>query len=419
MRIVNRVRPILPAIFALLLAVSVQGRTAIAQPPITQADAGCTEPLLTAEARAALPGLAAAPGRLAFVCAGSIWASAPDGSGAVQVTAQPALDWAGVRLFRVPRDQPLSAAERADLAARMDSAPQWLADGRLVFSSSRDLLAFSAAAGPEAPRPYVGASELHVVDADGTAVRRLTSYNLDAGAYASPLAPLDPVGCERPDFCFAGLVRVAADAASPDGVWIAASVGEIRFSECCAYAGLIGLDGGTPEQVLLTPGEPPGGRVRAFGWSPDGGRLVLLNVRGTPPGIGDGPALPFFLEIAIFDPETGGETALVRAAPGAALAAVGRPAWSASGLVAFCGYADVAAAPSIYVVASAGGEPRPLVRLAQPRSVEAAEDCAPSWSPDGRYLAVGAGDGSATLVADLTTGASALVTRGRQAAWSR
>lgn len=409
----------LTGLIALLVVVLADGRHAGAVTWNAQADDGCTDAQLTAAARAVLPDLVDAPGRLAFVCAGSIWTARPDGGAPLRVTAQPAIEWSRVRLFRVPADQPPSAAEQAEFAGRMDSSPHWLPDGRLVFSSIRDLLAFSAAAPLDAPRPFVGASELHVTNADGTGQRRLTSYNLELGQYRSPLAPLNPVECELVAFCFAGLVRVTADATSPDGVWIAASVGEIRFSECCGYAGLVDLDGGAPEQVLLTPGEPPGGQVRAFGWSPDGGRLVLLNVRGTPPGVGDGPPLPYFLEIAIYDPALASETALVRAGPGGALVAISRPAWSASGLIAFCGYADVMAAPSVYVIDSAGGEPRALVRLGQPRTVEAAGDCAPSWSPDGRYLAVGAGDGSGTLVVDLTTGAAALVSRGRQAVWSR
>ncbi len=148
--------------------------TAIDQPTVTQTQttpaiqAPCFDADLSRAALDALPGLADAPGRIAFVCEGQIWTMRPDGSDHVQVTQPTAIDYEHVRPNRVPVEQPLTEQEILELERRMNTSPVWHPDGDIIFASIRDTLALSAASTDEEPRPFVGASELHEVNADGS-----------------------------------------------------------------------------------------------------------------------------------------------------------------------------------------------------------------------------------------------------------
>ena len=137
-------------------------------------------------------------------------------------------------------DAPPTTQERADLEAQMNSAPLRRSDGSIVFASIRDTLQLSADASTGKPRPFVGASELYVVNADGTGEQRITQFNFTPGSYHSPYSAFEPAVCVDPNFCFAGLVNLQPFAARSTDLQIAVRVGEIRFSECCSFIDLLG-----------------------------------------------------------------------------------------------------------------------------------------------------------------------------------
>jgi hypothetical protein len=212
------------------------GASRAAQAPAT-VGGECFDGSRVAAARAALPALEQAKGRIAAVCGGSIWTLQPDGSDPRRLTWPPEVDWSGIRLFRVPRTEPPSAREVADLTARIDAHPLWLGGGRLLFESTRDTLVTSGASG----RTFVGATDLFVAAPDGT-LTRLTNYNADPATY--PFAGGGfPDGCLG-ETCFAGRVRVQPASATRDGAVVVVEIGEIRFSECCAVPALLDLTSG-------------------------------------------------------------------------------------------------------------------------------------------------------------------------------
>jgi hypothetical protein len=242
-------------------------------PTTTPVASPCSDPALAEAALAALLGLADAPGRIAYICEGQVWTMRPDGSDHRRLTAETQIDYNLVRLYRVPEDEPPSPQEVQDLKEQMNSWPRWLPDGRVVFASIRDTLVLSTTAEAGTRRPFVGASELYVVNSDGTGLDRQTDYNLTARSY--PSATFDPAACDTPESCFAGLVALEPQAASSAGVTVAVGVVEIRFSECCGLTALLGLEDGGFHRLSITPGAPEGGDVLGFSWAPDGQRAAL------------------------------------------------------------------------------------------------------------------------------------------------
>ncbi len=191
------------------------------------------------------------------------------------------------------------------------------------------------------------------------------------------------------------------------------AVGEIHFSECCAFTTLLNLDNGDFELPTIGPGEPEAGSTIGFSWSADGNHGVLYLWRGNP--LGD----PYVQELVARDLETGEDTVLIRAGFGEALGSLGYAAWSpVADLIAFCARSELLAeAPrTVYVIKSGGGELEPVVT--RPSSFEqgTSDRCRPSWSPDGRYLAVTNGE-DGILIVEAETGVSTVIARGLQPAW--
>ena len=390
--------------------------TAFDKPAITQTQTAptiqgpCFDAELSARAVESLADLADAPGRIAFVCEGQIWTMRPDGSDHVQVTEPTEIAFERVRLNRVPADESPTAEEILDLEHRMNSSPAWQSDGSIIFASIRDTLALSAASDDTEPRPFVGASELYQVNADGSGLQRLTRYNLTPGSYPGQFEPAE---CISPTFCHAGLVRLTPLAASLEGSQLVLAVSEIHFSECCVFTTLLDLTSGDFKQLTIGPGEPEAGSSIGFSWSGDEDHGVLYLWRG------NAVAGPYFEELVARDLETGEDTVLVRAGEGATLGSLGYPAWSpVADLIAFCARSELlpGAPRTVYIINSAGRELKPLATRSSFNEPGISARCQPSWSPDGTYIAVTNGE-DGVLVIDSVTGESAVVARGMQPAW--
>ena len=391
-------------------ATDTQLSTATQTPTTPAIQAPCFDADLTSAALDDLPGLADAPGRIAFVCEGQIWTMRPDGSDHLQVTQPTEIVYDRVRLNRVPVGQPPTEEEILDLKHRMNSSPVWQSDGSIIFVSIRDTLALSAASDDTEPRAFVGASELYQVNADGSGLQRLTSYNLTTGSYPGQFEPAE---CISPTFCHAGLVRLTPLAASPEGSQLALAIGEIHFSECCVFTALLDLASGDFEPLHVGPGEPEAGSSIGFAWSDDGKHGVLYLWRG------NAIAGPYFEELVARDLETGEDTMLVRAGEGETLGSLGYPAWSpVADLIAFCARSELLpeAPRTLYIIDSAGRELKPLATRSSFYEPGISTRCQPSWSPDGTYIAVTNGE-DGVLVVDAVTGESAIVARGMQPAW--
>lgn len=212
-----------------------------------------------------------------------------------------------------------------------DTSPVWSPDGaRIAFLSTRDHRGDSDEA-----------RDLYVMDADGTAVRRLTDNN------AADYPP----------------------AWSPDGERIA-------FVRTLPRGGAIfeiGADGSGERRVT----EPRFGLDVGIDWSPDGKRLLVTRI--------DTAASRPTSDVYAVDPEDGSETRLTDA-PGAD----GVGAWSPDGeKIAFgsdrdrngrCFFHDCTGfAPEIYVMNADGSDQR---RLTQTPAYE----LFPDWSPDGSRI---------------------------------
>lgn len=376
--------------------------------PATEGD--CEDASLTEDAREQLPGIEAAGGRIAFVCEGQIWTMRPDGSDHLRVTEATSVDYDRVRLFRVPEDEPPTEEERQDLESQMNARPLWIPDGRIVFASIRDTLALSTGADPETPRPFVHASELYLVNEDGSGLQRLTDYNLRLGSY--PLSSFEPAACD-PNLCFAGLLTLRPQAASPNGDQIAVGVTETRFSECCGFAAVLDLNTGAIEKVALVPAGPEGGAVLRMSWSPAGDQAVVHYFRGSPLGSG-----PYFEELAIRDLAGDSESPVIRFGRGEPLSSgIGGMTWSpARDQIAFCARTSFDEPMTVYVMDASGGEPSALQEVPSPEGTVGSL-CSPSWSPTGQFVAV-VFEGGQILVLDVATGAAAEIARGSQPAWS-
>jgi hypothetical protein len=353
------------------------------------------------------PDLAEIEGRIAYSCDGQIWTVAPDGSDALRLTEPQQIDWQDVRLYRVPEDQPPTADEQRQYEMLMDISPRWISEDRIVFASIRDGLRLSAAADPDRPRPYVGAKELYVIDADGSNEERLTEYNLTEGSYrweggAGPTDFGPAVECLGVNFCFAGLLSITPTGGSEQ--LLAVTITEIRFSECCFFAA--GLRMEDEGERVLVPGNSvfpveANEEVRLLEWH-GLGDIGLAHIVTR-----DGENFEHH-ELRFGDPDV---RTLATAGPDEEFAVVYDPALSKdSGEVAYCAYRNLRGPASLLVVSTAGGE--------APREVLTglATGCsAPRWSPDGRHLVVSINN--LVTVIDATTGETTPITTGITPDW--
>jgi hypothetical protein len=350
--------------------------------------------------RASLAGL---EGRIVFACDGQIWSANPDGTGQRQLTQPVQIDWKGVRLYRVPEDNPPTAEEQAQMEASMNYAPRWLPDGRIVFASTRDTLSLSAdatAAGER--RPFVGASELYVVNDDGSGLERLTDYNLAAGAYTSPFGGFDPSQCGAPNFCFAGQLTMQPATVAHTQPMVATHVTEIRFSECCAVFALLDLRSATTgiEVASELVGVEQPSDVRTWSWSADDAMVLMTvwSVQFAP----DPSATPTPPELRLYRDGIDRQYELLPdfVGPGATLSPDGSK-------VAYCNVEDVGGAAVLYVAG---------VSDSKPQEVANGQYCDPAWSPDGRYLVDTDAEGRVAVI-DIQSGEVIPVTLGSDPDW--
>ncbi len=253
------------------------GATATAAPPgrSPPSDTRCGQSLLSPGDPQATA-LQSLPGRIVFICRGQVWTMLPDGSQQKRITAYQTIDWDHVRLDRVPEYEPPKPGEREALENAMNSSPRWLAGGRIVFASIRDLLRLSAASPETAPRQFVGATELYTINPDGRGEFRVTDFNLKPGSYTGRFG-FDPSNCAGPNFCHAGLLNVEPYGTARTQDLIAAGVVEIRFSECCFYSSVVKVNAGGVE--LLPSIDPIAAllpeSIYGVDWSADDKSLLL------------------------------------------------------------------------------------------------------------------------------------------------
>lgn len=368
----------------------------------------CYDPSLTAAARKTIPGLGDAQGRIAFLCRGEIWTMRPDGSDQQQVTKLPAIDWPNVHLNRDPANQPPSPIEIRKMARGVDQRPRWLPDGGIVFSSERDTSQLSASSPPDQPRLFHGASELYRINADGSDLTRLTDYNFTPGAYPFGFDPTQK--CLGPHFCHAGLLAITPQSVGPDGS-IVVALFEFHFSGCCLLIAVYGKDGSL-SQIDVSPDDTEGGKVFGFAYAPDGDRALVYLFRASSAG---GSHVE---EFDIRNLSSGIDTPLLRAGVGEALeGTLSVPAWSpADDRIAFCGQSQPAQPHILYLMDAGGGDPKALTSLDTSSAAQSYLPCIPSWSPDGRFIALDSTDRSVVIV-DTETGASADIAIGGQPSW--
>jgi hypothetical protein len=334
-------------------------------------------------------------GRLVFACGGQIWTANPDGTDQQQVTQPTAIDWDNVRLDSATSSPPLSRQERAGLEAQMNASPRWLAGGRIAFASIRDTLALSADSSDDRKRFFAGATEVYVVNADGSGEQRVTDYNLTPGSYDGPFGEFAPAAeCVSDTFCVAGMLTVTPFAGANTAPLLSVQITEIRFSECCFLLGVLDLSGPT---AVLDMTRFAGERYAGLDWSPDDA-LTLSTVQ--------------FLEgLAITSSELrlepgGGTYAVPSYTEGASLAPDG-------GRAAFCGF-DARPGPwSVRLAPLAGGESRVLLNVEEALLTR---DCQPRWSPDGTHVVLNDAEGRIVVV-DVQTGEFVPVARGLAPDW--
>jgi hypothetical protein len=337
-------------------------------------------------------------GRLVFACGGQIWTARRDGSDQQQVTRPSTIDWDGVRLDLSPTGNPPSREERATLEAEMNASPRWLSDGRIAFASIRDTLALSAESADGRKRFFAGASELYVINADGSGEQRVTDYNLTPESYERPNSEFSPAAeCVGPTFCVAGMLMVTPFAGAHTEPVLAVEIVEIRFSECCHLFGSLDLSQPAP---ALDYSPFAGGRYAGWDWSADD-EMTLSTVL-----IPSGVTLGFEGSQLRLSPA--GQVRSIEAfANGASLSPDGS-------MFAYCTLMLRAPGPWEVHVAQAGEEgSRVLLTL---ESTLATRDCRPRWSPDGSHIVLNDGEGRIVVV-DVATGVAVPVANGLSPDW--
>ncbi len=343
--------------------------------------------------------MAALEGHIVFTCDGQIWTARPDGTGQTQLTHPVAIDWDRVTLFRVPESKPPSAEERAGFEAQMNSSPRWLSDGRIAFASIRDTLQLSAAAPADAPRRFVGASELYVVNGDGTGEQRVTDYNLTPGSYKSSHGEVfDPaMDCLGPNFCFAGLLTIRPLSAHHAEPLLTVRNIEIRFSECCSNIVTVDLAGNISALPDIL-GPTPEVRLLDLDWSGDDRPMLVTVLKGETIG-------SQVVEARLY--AGGTYTTLPQVV-------AGNMSLSPDATqVAYCNRP----APSdpwtlgVYTVGEDSARTLATFAVEPPTS-----SCDPRWSPDGTHLVVADGQGR-ILVVDVATGGAVPVAAGAEPDW--
>jgi Tol biopolymer transport system component/DNA-binding winged helix-turn-helix (wHTH) protein len=207
-----------------------------------------------------------------------------------------------------------------------------------------------------------------------------------------------PPGVEGPPPKVVSLTRLAGDedwpAFSPDGEQVAFSWTGEKSDNVDIYVTLVGA---TELRRLTTDPAVD----YAPSWSPDGRRIAFLRTVGRAPGsdvtLRKDQDRPFQgiteVKIALLDAMDSASGSLhVMSALGGSdrrlteLPVVGRVSWSPDGRYLAVGRAPSAASvsepPGIYLIPTRGGESRPLTRAISP-----SYDAHPAFSPDGRRLA--------------------------------
>ena len=367
--------------------------TATASPGAT----GCGEAILGANDPARIS-LSELTGSLVFACEGQIWTAQSDGTGQMRLTQPEVIDWDGVRLYRVPEGNPPSRQERAELEEQMNSSPRWLADGRVVFASIRDTLRLSAAAPSNAPRPFVGATELYAINGDGTGEQRLTDYNLTPGSYMSPFSDFSPSECLFPDFCFAGLLTITPFSAANRELLVAVQIVEVRFSECCFLFGLLDISGAAANLTLDRFDDTPARDVVGWDWSADD-RAALSTLRILDPAnqyrtefhlapAGQSRSLPAYVNAGSLSPD--------------------------ATMVAYCSLENDGRGPWAVQVAPVSDEDSRV--LFSTESNLATRSCQPRWSPDGSHLVLNDSEGQVIII-NVETGDTTPVASGVTPDW--
>jgi Tol biopolymer transport system component len=303
------------------------------------------------------------------------------------------------------------------LIRAMNASPRWLADGRVVFTSIRDTLRLSADAETANPRPFVGASEIYVVNSDGTAEQRVTDFNLRAGSYPGAFRPAE--ACRAPGFCFAGYISLTPMAAARRTNTVAVGVVEIRFSECCSYTDLLRFADGLArleQATTLIPGVRREG-IRSIDWSGNDQRLLTAVDSDADMNV---PNNELWLYDAA-DHRVVGKSSQAQDSGSFTSAALSPDGTQA----VYCTLRGSGPESSwaIMAVRLPGGEPRVVkelpIRAPATAGVSVFTDeaaCLPRWSGDGSYVVVGAATEQIWFV-EVATGRTFVVARGSQPDW--